>query len=96
MPRNDDKTTIIAALKNMFLFDPRLSFRTHGGSIWGVLRLTSLKLKNSTSLRSGLKQLQFFRSVSPRTLNQMSPNGFGRKLGRCIHSLKLNIILRIT
>jgi len=77
-------------------FDSRLSFRTHRGSIWSVLWLTALKLKNSTSLCSGLKQLQFLRSASPRTLNQISPNEFARKLRRCIQSLKWNVILRTT
>ncbi len=66
------------------------------GTIWSVLRLAALKLKNSTSLCSGLKQLQFLRSASPRTLNQISPNEFARKLRRCIHSLKRNIILKTT
>ncbi len=76
--------------------DSRLSFRTHHGSIWSVLWLAALKLKNSTSLCSGLKQLQFLRSASPRTLNQISPNEFARKLRRCIQSLKRNVFLRTT
>ncbi len=69
-------------------------------SILGILNVC-LWLKFSPALNlnkiehfSKVSQLQFLRSASPRTLNQMSPNRLGRKLRRCIQSLKRNVILR--
>ena len=87
---------VIPVVINMFRLTSVWTSELIVGTIWSVLRLAALKLKNSTSLRSGLKQLQFLRSASPRTLNQMSPNWLARKLRRCIHSLKRNVILANT